>query len=69
MSSTSGNEQAIEIIEQHIPSLTDNDDVEIAGRIWEEWGLTADFALRTCACGVRIDGFYEYVDHLKDVLR
>lgn len=30
-----------------------------------EW---ADAAIRDCACGERIDGFYEYVDHLKVVL-
>jgi hypothetical protein len=24
----------------------------------------ADLAIRTCSCGQRIDGFYEYVDHL-----
>lgn len=27
----------------------------------------ADLALRTCTCGRLIDGFYDYIDHLKAV--
>lgn len=53
------------IILAHLPSLTDKDELEIIGRIWEtEDPETAGFALRTCDCGKRIDGFYQYVEHL-----
>lgn len=66
------NEAALAIIDQHIPSLSDADDDEIVAKAY--WGPAgemadaADLAIRTCACGIRIDGFYEYVDHLKSVL-
>lgn len=69
---------AIEIIDQHIPSITD----EIEDELWERVGAawldntyagggadSADCALRVCHCGERINGFYEYVAHLKDVLK
>lgn len=65
---------ATSIIDQHIPSLTDEDDALIDER-WTRIGAidegvdNADLALRTCKCGKKIDGFYEYVDHLKEVLR
>lgn len=58
--------KVIETIDQHIPSLTDeineemNDAFAVDGI--DDW---ADFAIRRCHCGQRIDGFYEYVDHLK----
>lgn len=71
-----GVQAAIEVIEQHIPSLTDEDEslIEDHARDWlfPDPGFksdAADLALRTCHCGVKIDGFYEYVDHLKEVLR
>lgn len=62
-------------INDHIPSLTDEDEMIIKDRL-SEMGFdmyddsydVADLAMRTCACGVKLDGFYEYVDHLKDVL-
>lgn len=60
-----------DVIDAHIPSLTDEDEgliYERTGR-WGEDVTAADYALRTCHCGQRIDGFYEYVDHLKDRLR
>jgi len=53
---------AIEVIRQHIPSLSEQDERDINEAAWD--GDAADLALRTCACGVRIDGFYAYVDHL-----
>lgn len=65
------NEAAIKIIEAHIPSLTDAAEAEIERRFLDadEEGLDyADAAYRVCACGKPIDGFYEYADHLKEVL-
>ena len=64
---------AISVIDQHIPSITDEIEEELTERA-EQFGFSADgdvadLAIRTCHCGARIDGFYEYVDHLKEVLR
>jgi len=62
---------AISIIDQHTPSI-ENDDADEMDALDASGSLDADdwgnFARRTCACGVKIDGFYEYVDHLKTVL-
>lgn len=53
-----------ETILAHVPSLTDKDDRAICAAILAPDTDTADLALRTCACGQPIDGFYQYVDHL-----
>lgn len=60
------------VIDEHIPSLTEEDEEVIETVIGDGVVATADLgdlAVRTCACGVAIDGFYEYVNHLKDELR
>jgi hypothetical protein len=64
-------DQVISIIDAHIPSLTDEDEDLIYERTtrWDEDVTAADYALRTCHCGQHIDGFYDFVDHIKDVLR
>ena len=65
----------IAIIDAHIPSLTDEDEdyIDNSARLYvSDPGIerdAADLAVRTCHCGVAIDGYYEFVDHLKDVLR
>jgi len=62
---------AIEIIKAHIPSLTDENAEEInalAANLDYDGPDAADYAIRTCSCGQRIDGFYEYVNHLASVL-
>lgn len=63
----------IEVVSAHIPTLTREDEREIIalgapGPI-ETARDPANYAIRTCLCGQRIDGFYEYVDHLRDELR
>lgn len=64
-------ERVVSTIKQHVPSLTDEDDDTIVARsLWREDGEiadSADLAVRTCSCGVKIDGFYAYVDHLIEV--
>ena len=62
---------AISIIDQHIPSLTDEDEQTMLAMPAPHFldSDVANFAIRTCACGKKIGGFYEYVDHLKEVLR
>jgi len=64
-------DDCIAIIDAHIPSLTDEDEDLIYERTtrWDEDVTAADYALRTCHCGQHIDGFYDFVDHIKDVLR
>ena len=64
---------AIEILKAHIPSLTDENEDEIDQLRYGMSGNgqmadNADLAIRTCSCGRRIDGFYEYVNHLASVL-
>jgi hypothetical protein len=63
----------IEVIDAHTPSLTVSNEFDI-GLMIQQQALEADpdyadLAVRTCMCGKRIDGFYEYIDHLKEVLR
>ena len=62
-----------DLIRQHIPSLKDEDEDEIFSKVpgltrYDRLGTpdtdVADLAIRTCGCGIRIDGFYEYTDHL-----
>jgi len=61
----------IEVIDAHIPSLSDAAEATMDSLMALDNGINdwADFAVRTCSCGARIDGFYEYVDHLKARLR
>jgi hypothetical protein len=60
----------LDVIDEHIPSLSDDDeeemDILITGDKPIDW---ADFAHRTCACGDHIDGFYGYTTHLKVAIR
>ena len=63
---------AIEILKAHIPSMSPDNEDEILDRATNVIGTdeldVADLAIRTCSCGQRIDGFYEYVEHIKEVL-
>lgn len=61
---------ATEVIDAHTPSLSDENELELLAinQDTEDFDV-ADYALRTCACGLRIDGFYEYAAHLKDEIR
>lgn len=64
-----------ELLDAHIPSITNDIEPELeklAGEVAYSYGEpgepeVADLALRECGCGKRIDGFYEYVDHLREV--
>ena len=58
---------AVKVINAHIPSLSDEDETEVvrlASNALFNDGDVADLAVRTCSCGVHLDGFYQYVDHL-----
>jgi hypothetical protein len=62
---------ALKVIKAHIPSVTDEMDAG-EGEYADLWPRDdmGDYIgdQRICACGRRIDGFYDYVDHLKEVL-
>jgi hypothetical protein len=63
----------VAVIDAHIPSLSDENVEEINLAIFnmafeEKDADHADLAIRTCHCGARIDGFYDYIDHLKERL-
>lgn len=49
-------DDAMEELVNHIRKAHDYEDV-------------ANLARRTCHCGLRVDGFYEYVEHLLELLR
>jgi hypothetical protein len=52
------------IIRSHIPSITARiEEAEIDSPAWDFDGEYIGDR-RECACGVPLDGFYEYVDHL-----
>ena len=68
-----GGNPAIAIIKAHIPSITqDMDD-----GVLEPWtdlyprDELGDYVgdKRVCHCGLVLDGYYEYVDHLKEMLK
>lgn len=61
------NSAAISIIKQHIPSITDEmDEDDVLTPRWDDGDYAGD--QRVCACGREIDGYYDYVDHLAEVL-
>lgn len=57
---------AVEIVKAHIPSIGDEDEQDIIANLFDD--DVANLALRTCHCGLRVDGFYEYVGHLIEEL-
>jgi hypothetical protein len=57
----------LSVLERHYVWLSDTDEAEINRRELEADDVGA-FALRTCRCGVRIDGFDAYYDHLREML-
>lgn len=68
-------DDVVSLLDQHIPSMTDEIEESLRNMAHNAALLTAgsdevaELALRECACGVLVYGFYEYVDHLKDMLR
>jgi hypothetical protein len=61
--------KAKELIEQHRPYISDGDEKRIIDLSGETWNFDAgDLAIRTCKCGLPLDGFDEYVPHIQKVL-
>lgn len=69
---------AADIIRAHIPNLTTAAEAVIDDRIERNLSRRdflsslgpdyADYAVRICPCGKQLDGFYEYADHLIELL-
>lgn len=55
-------------LDEHGPYMSDADEEEIIRRIAVTEDV-ADLALRTCTCGRRLDGFDDYFEHLRAVIR
>jgi hypothetical protein len=57
----------VAIIDKHIPSITDEMDEDPDMLPKDDIG---DYCgdQRKCACGRHIDGYYDFMDHLKEVL-
>lgn len=55
-------------LDAHGPYMSDSDEAEILRRMGADVDV-ADLALRTCMCGRRLDGFDDYYEHLRVVLR
>jgi len=55
------------IIRDHAPSITDEMDHDLD--LWPKDDI-GDYCgdKRICACGRHIDGYYDYVEHLKEML-
>jgi hypothetical protein len=62
-----GPANALALLEAHAVFLSASDEAEVIRRAFETEDV-GELALRTCLCGLRIDGFDEYSDHLRDVL-
>jgi len=62
-----------ELIRLHIPSITEQIENEEYGVAREQdpeaFDLDGDYIgpMRECRCGVIVEGYYEYTDHLIDV--
>jgi hypothetical protein len=55
------------VLDAHAVYLSDGDESEVVRRVVEGRD-PAEFALRTCQCGARIDGFDAYLEHLYEAL-
>ncbi len=58
----------INTLNAHWPSLTDSDEEKIEELRYDSAADAADLALRTCSCGQAIDGFDDYIFHLKAIV-
>lgn len=56
------------LLSSHGTYMSDRDEDEIIANV-ARFQDPADYALRTCLCGARIDGFDAYHLHLVDVFR
>lgn len=59
---------ASKIIKDHTPSISTIDENTLLDQLFAfdpDLDDVADLAIRTCHCGTRIDGFYEYTYHIQ----
>jgi len=60
--------EVLSTLDEHGPYMSDTDEAEIIRRI-DTSDDVADLALRTCMCGRRLEGFDDYFEHLRAVIR
>jgi hypothetical protein len=60
--------ETLSTLDSHGPYMSDADEAEIMRRLGASDDV-ADLAVRTCMCGRRLDGFDEYFEHLRAVIR
>jgi hypothetical protein len=60
--------ETLSILDGHGPFMSDSDEEEIIRRLGTSDDV-ADLARRTCMCGRRLDGFDDYFEHLRAVIR
>jgi hypothetical protein len=57
---------ALAALDAHGVYLSEADEAELIRRV-AVTGDVGDLSLRTCQCGVRVDGFDAYWEHLREV--
>lgn len=59
-----------DFIRQHMPSITERVEELALERDPEAFDLDGDYvgSIRECHCGLIVEGYYEYADHLIEVL-
>lgn len=61
-------DDVLDVIDEHTPNLTDEDEEKMI-KEWVECDEPNFPTYRTCSCGLALDGFYQYQDHLKDQIK
>ncbi len=60
--------EVLSVLDRHGPYMSAADEEEIIRRIGASDDV-ADLAVRTCVCGRPVDGFDDYFEHLRAVIR
>ncbi len=68
MTALNGRSSATDILALHGPYLSDANEAEIVELLATSDDV-ANLAIRTCMCGRRLDGFDDYYEHLRAVIR
>lgn len=58
------------VFDAHTPNLTEEDEGKINDIVMLDTyeDFISDLAKRTCSCGFPIDGYYDYIGHIKQVV-
>ncbi|MBX3032009.1 MAG: hypothetical protein KF809_17835 [Chloroflexi bacterium] len=61
-------DELLAVLNGHGPYMSEADEAEIIGLLATSDDV-ADLAIRTCMCGRRLDGFDDYYEHLRAMVR